>query len=324
MKLPRSFTHFLLLTCIWTNVYGLHIGYAQESASVKDFTLNLQITPHHIVPYEPLQAGVTLNNISAAPVFVRGNFLWSVSFLITYENEPQPVIVYGKYAGKDTLVLPSKLLPKEQLRLSDQLFLYLTPGLREEVFVFDKVGTYRIKAQIFLSATQKLESEEVKIEVQRPSPDDVASAKIVTQRAAARMMSGVDLSEEGAVLLQSVVDKYPKSHFVDHAQFALGDYFGFLAGKRQYDEKKPVEAAEAVKQALEHYSRVSERIPSLKARAILAQAELIVRLPSTQRLADVPALLRELEARATEAEAMGLSQNWKQTGEKLRALMNRA
>jgi hypothetical protein len=287
---------------------------AQQAPESGPLTLTLEVETTVLVPFEPVCATLTLRNVSAQPVAVPSRLSGRLEFYRAVGKEAFGFCGHGEAVGKDSA--QPYLLPSGGTRvMRETLFLFRTRDGGSDAFVFDRRGTYRIKAQLRLNEGA-LESAPVSVSVRGAAPVDTALANVLTTPAAARMIQGWDLTETGATALERIAVRFPQTRAADHARYTLGAYYH---SKYFATSDGPATLANA---AFQQFAAVSRR-SDLHTESLLRQTELVCASQELRRQANISRLLHDLEAQMPVVETMGQGEMARDLSQKLRKLSGR-
>lgn len=287
---------------------------AQETSAESQIGLSLRLDTTEIVAYEPIHAAVILRNSSDKPVTVRVIFSIGLKFEKAYQGKPFVKCAEGSMSNW-SLHMDEQLPPGATKVASNELLFFSREKGRdpEKPLIFNEPGEYKIRVRLNIRAGN-LVSNIVKVTVKKLAPEDALAAELFTNRRAMPMISRGAGSDEGEAILRQLLTEYPQSSYADHAHFALGRYYNLQA------YRKVVGAVAASLESFQSYSKVSDRIPALRLRALMRQAKLICDSAEVREIADIPKLVKELKDRADTAKAIGLQARATELREKLEAL----
>lgn len=273
---------------------------AQElEAPENAFVLECHLGADRIKRFEPIHIAICLKNMSDKTQTLTSHALLSPRIFFAYENGQ-----FEEYVEKGIIKIyrshvpmPISVRPQQRMSVVKTIGLGLTP----DGFLFQKPGTYKLKATVRLgsrtleSKTHTLVVEEFSDDINRKAGQLFVSPDIVNFIRKQRQ------PPQAAELLEKLADDCPKSVFAAHANMALAIA---VAEVRSMADKKAVLSAYA---RCENTSSDSRYLKFLKT---ITQAQLAMRLHALdpqefQKVVDADALITRLEDMSDEAAIWG-------------------
>jgi hypothetical protein len=260
----------------------------------------LRCGAQELVPYEPLFVSVWLENVSVRDATFSVRHVASLTFYLSAHGEDWQYCGQAEYMN--ITVSGQYVVSSGEMRLLMTATLFhLRHGYPEaDSFPFARPGAYRLKAQIVADPGGIVESEPVPIKVVEPTEEDVAAAKILIDNDAESVIQRSSEGRETMQAFQSVMDQYPSSVLADYARYYLG-----ICHLRQAAWDRSCDA-ETIEKAVDHFTSISDKRPTLRLRALLDQGRLISYCNYVPAGTDARELLRKLQERSAELRQLGL------------------
>jgi hypothetical protein len=221
----------------------------------KDLDLSLEVDSVELVPYQPLNFNVVLRNVTKEPTKIPGGISSNWRVLGSYQHGPFLNFALPPGSGdyRTSRILQSgasELFPGDLLLLPN-----------EDIYVFAKPGKYIIKAEMALprKSDEEVKSAGVILVVRVPTESDAGAARLLMRPEATRMFNA-QYTDQGAKLLEEIVDQHADSVLADYACFTLGLYFSREASHHKDD-------ASAMR-AYRYWEKITKRVPRLWARGL--------------------------------------------------------
>jgi hypothetical protein len=266
------------------------------AAPARWFTLSLRPEIGEIVEGEPLHLTAILRNDSDHIRPVNYISFRQIFFLTcSYEDRPYfecPISVRNCY---DTPGENYVLVPGEEAKCE------VIIGSAKAGFLFNKPGLWHIRINTGRGRTVA-ESTPVDVFVKPIPPEEKGAADLLRSPEMAYWLS---IGESQAYQkLMTLIERYPKSVYADHARLAVVTYVAEGSDNRVGVANR----APDPKKAFEIIAGVSPRVGALRVRALIRMAHLLDQYPELREKADGLALEEEMTGYSHLAKELGYEQ----------------